>query len=461
MSANNPETPTADDLVLARLLDAPKALVFEAWTNPQRLAAWWGPDGFANPVCEADARPGGAIRIHMRAPDGIIYRMGGTFHEVVASERLVFTSVALDDAGESMFEVLNTVEFAEEDGRTRLTVRARVLRARNPAETAPYLAGMQEGWTQSLGRLATATSSREILTTRLIGAPRDLVWKAWTEPEHLAQWWGPQGFSNTFHTFDLRPGGEWRFTMRGPDGTDYQNRMIFAEIEAPARLVLDHVSGPRFRAEATFTDRDGQTELSFRMTFASVEEFERMKGVVIDGNRQTFDRLEDQAALLSGPTLAISRNYDAPRDLVWKAWTEPERLAQWWGPQGLAMSDVRLDLRAGGLFHYSMTTPEGHRMWGKFVYRDIVAPQRLAFVASFSDQDAGTRRPPMGATWPLEVLNLVTFTEQDGRTMVTLQGVPIHATDEERRTFEGGLASMRQGFAGTLDQLETYLAKRT
>ena len=127
-------------------------MVFRAWTDPERLKRWWGPKGFTNPVCEVDVRPGGAIRIDMRAPDGVVYPMTGTFIEIVEPERLVFTSSALDNNGEPLFEVLNTVTFAEEGGKTKLTVHARVSKVKG--EAAPHLAGMEQGWSMTLDRLA-------------------------------------------------------------------------------------------------------------------------------------------------------------------------------------------------------------------------------------------------------------------------------------------------------------------
>jgi uncharacterized protein YndB with AHSA1/START domain len=140
------------ELITTRIFDAPREVVFRAWTDPERLKRWWGPKNFTNPVCEVDVRPGGAIRIHMRAPDGVIYPMTGTFHEVVEPERLVFTSSALDNHGEPLFEILNTVTFAEEGGKTKLTLRATVSKVRG--EAAPHLAGMEQGWSMTLDRLA-------------------------------------------------------------------------------------------------------------------------------------------------------------------------------------------------------------------------------------------------------------------------------------------------------------------
>jgi len=139
------------DLVITRVFDAPREQVFRAWTDTRHMAQWWGPKGFTNPVCELDVRVGGAIRIHMRAPNGVVYPMSGVFEEITEPERLVFVSSALDENGNSMFDVLNTVTFAEQRGKTTLTLQARVIKA--TAQAPQYLKGMEAGWSQSLDRL--------------------------------------------------------------------------------------------------------------------------------------------------------------------------------------------------------------------------------------------------------------------------------------------------------------------
>jgi uncharacterized protein YndB with AHSA1/START domain len=146
-----PAQSTEWDLVMTRVFDAPRELVFKVWTETKHLAQWWGPKGFTNPVCEMDVRTGGNIRIHMRAPDGVVYPMTGVFQEIVAPERLVFVSSALDDKGNPMFDVLSTVTFAEQRGMTTLTLQLRVIRT--TAAAPQYLKGMEMGWTQSLDRL--------------------------------------------------------------------------------------------------------------------------------------------------------------------------------------------------------------------------------------------------------------------------------------------------------------------
>jgi uncharacterized protein YndB with AHSA1/START domain len=158
----------------------------------------------------------------------------------------------------------------------------------------------------------------------------------------------------------------------------------------------------------------------------------------------------------------ISRTFDAPRKLVWKALTEAEALAQWWGPKGASIRVIKLEMRPGGLFHYSMQYRPGHEIFGRFVYREIAAPERLVYVSSFSDANGGIAPAPfpqLGDHWPREVLNNLTLTEQGGKTTLTLRGGPINATEEGRKAFADMRDSMRQGFGGTFDKLDDYLAK--
>ena len=144
-------TTTQNELTLTRIIHAPRALVWKVWTDSQHMAQWWGPRGFTNPVCRLDVRPGGSIRIDMRAPDGVVYPMTGTYNEIVEPRLLVFTSDALDKNGKPLFKVFNTITFAEQDGNTKLIMHASV--SNITPEAAPYLAGMETGWTQSLERL--------------------------------------------------------------------------------------------------------------------------------------------------------------------------------------------------------------------------------------------------------------------------------------------------------------------
>ena len=153
----------------------------------------------------------------------------------------------------------------------------------------------------------------------------------------------------------------------------------------------------------------------------------------------------------------IARTFDAPRELAWKAWAERERLMQWFGPKGFAMTAAKLDFRPGGTFLYALRMPDGKEMWGKFVYCEIVRPERIAWINSFSDAKGGVTRHPFNAGWPLEMLTTVTLAEQAGKTTVTIEWSPLNASAEEMQTFDAGRPSMQQGWGGTFEQLAAYL----
>jgi len=137
---------------------------------------------------------------------------------------------------------------------------------------------------------------REIVTTRVLNAPRERVFEAFSDPAHLAQWWGPKGFTNTFGEFDLRPGGTWRFVMHGPNGADYQNHSVFIEVTKPERVVFQHVSPPRFQFSLTLAEQAGKTHVTWRMVFETAAERDKVAPIAVEGNEQNLDRLE---ALLS------------------------------------------------------------------------------------------------------------------------------------------------------------------
>lgn len=149
---------------------------------------------------------------------------------------------------------------------------------------------------------------RAIVTTRVFDAPRELVWSAWTDPNHLAQWWGPNGFTTTTSAYDLRPGGTWRFVMHGPDGRDYQNLVTFDEIVKPERLVYRHgddVEPVQFHTTVTFEDLGGKTRLTLRAQFPTADARDRVvkEYGAAEGAVQTIERLADYLATsLAQPT---------------------------------------------------------------------------------------------------------------------------------------------------------------
>lgn len=155
----------------------------------------------------------------------------------------------------------------------------------------------------------------------------------------------------------------------------------------------------------------------------------------------------------------ISRLFDASRDRVWDGWTKRDQLMQWFGPAGCTMTVATLDLRPGGLFHYCMRMAGGQEMWGKFAYREIVPPQRIILVNSFSDPNAGITRHPYSPSWPREMLSTTVLDEQGDQTMLTIRWQPLDPSEEERKTFDSSHDSMKMGWTGTFDQLAAYLGK--
>ena len=141
---------------------------------------------------------------------------------------------------------------------------------------------------------------REIVSTRLIDASRELVFKAWTDPSHLVHWWGPKDFTNTFHEFDPTPGGRWRFVMHGPDGRDYKNEIIFVEVIEPELVIFDHTSGPAYHGTATFNEEAGKTRVTYHMLFETEALQAKFKTLVVSANEELFDRLEFELQRMKG-----------------------------------------------------------------------------------------------------------------------------------------------------------------
>ena len=142
---------------------------------------------------------------------------------------------------------------------------------------------------------AESTFEREFVHSRLIDAPRERLFRAFAQPEHLAKWWGPDGFSNTFDTFDLRVGGQWRFVMHGPDGTDYPNEMVFRELVVPERVVLEHLgSVHHFFLTITLTEQAGKTLVGWRQVFDTAQHKASVAHFVVQANEQNLTRLANE-----------------------------------------------------------------------------------------------------------------------------------------------------------------------
>ena len=260
---------------ISRVIDAPREFVFNAWTE--------------------------------RHPNK------GAYRELVQPERLVMTmdcseypaewharlnkQLGRKTGGKPIGKVVMAAIFDDLNGKTKLTIRTSFDSA--AIRDALLSLGMREGWARTLERLAEvltkSVAEREIVTTRVFDAPRELVFEAWTDRRSVARWWGPAGFTNTIHELDARPGGVWRFDMRGPDGVVQQNKMVFLEVVKPERLAYDQVSGPKFRVAAAFKEQGRKTKVTMRLIFVTAAELAAAveKLGAVEGARQTLQRLAE------------------------------------------------------------------------------------------------------------------------------------------------------------------------
>ncbi|MBL7925100.1 MAG: SRPBCC family protein [Bacteroidia bacterium] len=148
--------------------------------------------------------------------------------------------------------------------------------------------------------ILNTTPDCEIVSTRIFHAERAQLFRAWSEPGHLQNWWGPKGFTNTFHAFDFRVGGKWSFIMHGPDKGNYANECEFIKIEEPVLIAWKRHTPPLFQVVATFEEIPaGQTRLVFKMLFETADACEKLKKIVVDKNEENFDRLESELSKMS------------------------------------------------------------------------------------------------------------------------------------------------------------------
>jgi len=260
-------------LVIERTLDAPVELVWRALTDKDNIKHW------SFDIREFEPRVGFEFQFYGGdKTTRYLHRCRVT--DAVPNKRLAYTWRYEGHAGDSLV----TFELFSEGKKTRLRLTHEGL------DTFPKLpafakANFGAGWTEITGSLKSFVETRrseklvgdrEIAATRILDAPRELVWKVWTDPDHIAKWWGPNGFTTTTYTMELKPGGVWRYVMHGPDGRDYQNKVTYLEVVEPERLVYtlgggDDVEPVSHHVTVTFADLGGKTRIDMRMVFASAE----------------------------------------------------------------------------------------------------------------------------------------------------------------------------------------------
>ncbi len=269
----------------------PPARVFRAWSDPAAKAAWFrGPDEWSRGPGSLDFREGGEERISGGPKGGPVHTCAARYHDIVANRRLVYVyDMYMDDARMSVS--VASVEFFPDSGGTRLVFTEHAVFLDGEDGTA----SREQGTGELLGNLAAHLEQEaafEIVSSRVFDAPPAALFAAWADPDRLARWWGPKGFRNTHHQFELRPGGEWRLTMHGPDGTDFPNRWTYEEV-GPTRIVARQHSHP-FILTATFDEDDGGTRLTWLMRFESDAHCRQVRTYAAPANEEMFDRLADE-----------------------------------------------------------------------------------------------------------------------------------------------------------------------
>jgi uncharacterized protein YndB with AHSA1/START domain len=167
----------------------------------------------------------------------------------------------------------------------------------------------------------------------------------------------------------------------------------------------------------------------------------------------------DAGAPVNDDAFVISRVLQARCESVFYAWADSEQLLRWFVPRGFTITPKTVDIRARGVFHYAMGTPDGKTVWGRWAFREVAVPARIVFDATFSDEAGGLTRNPWAVGWPEHVLTTVNFAEHDGRTTLTMFAVPIDATAAEHAVFRAGHAPMHSGWSAMLEQLAQHLVK--
>lgn len=314
----------------------------------------------------------------------------------------------------------------------------------------------------------TKPQANEIYLERIYDAPVEIVWDAWVDPAQAAHWWGPRGFTLTTYSKELRVGGQWRYTMHGPDGTDYPNIATYHEIDEHKSLVYDHGATddtpPLFRVTVYFTAVGKKTLMEMTMSLATAEAATQTRQFIKQaGGESTWDRFAEYlgAQIEHKERFVINRSFAAPIDVMYDMWTKAEHFSKWLPPTGFTMSFMRADLHEGGSSFYKMTNGSNITMYGRAFYLEMSKPNRLVYTQQFCDEHENISRHPMAPTWPETMQTTVEFTaESENQTRVTVTWEPVgDFTGAELQAFINERRGMTMGWTGSFDKLEALLFK--
>lgn len=294
-----------------------------------------------------------------------------------------------------------------------------------------------------LEKLTEDAQDRQLLAVRVLNAPKERVYEAWTNPLHLALWWGPKGFTNTFEVFEPVVGGQWKFVMHAPQGGNYPNECRFIELSAD-RIIIQHVSKPHFYLIASFEETGkNRTRITFRQVFPTADECDKVKSFAVEANEQNLDRLEMVLQkLMSEKKLFLTRVFEAAPRNLFNAWTQEELLQNWWGPHGFTNPVCKVDAKPGGSLLIHMQSPDGMIFPMHGYIQKLEIPKLLVFTTSAFEDDNGIDQ--------IESLNTVYFDEVDGKTALSLQVLLLRSNP----TADEALDGMEEGWKQSFDKLE-------
>ena len=316
---------------------------------------------------------------------------------------------------------------------------------------------------------------QEVIVTRMIHAPRELVFKTVTDPILVPQWWGPRRFSTKVHKMVVIPGGIWRFLQRDKEGKEYGFHGVYHDVVIPERLVYtmeyEGMPGHVTLNIDKFTEHDGITIMTSHTIFQSVEDRDQMlQWGMEEGVSETTNRLNELLANDykhereektmthheghegNGKSLIITRVFNVPLKHVWRRWTDPDEFKCWWGPREFTAPYARVDFRIGGKYLASMRGPDGKEYWSTGTYKEIIEPNRIVYTDSFSDEH-GNIVPAsyygMTSDMPIEMEVEVTFEDIGGKTRMILEHCGLPEGEE--------LDNAREGWSQSFDKLEECL----
>jgi len=308
-----------DELTIARFFDAPRERVWKAWTEPERMKKWWGPQYFTAPVINIDLRAGGKYLYCMRGPDNKDYWSTGVYREIVPMERLVLTDSFADEKGNVVpasyygmtgdwpRELLVTVTFEEIGSMTKMHLKQEGIPSGQMRDLT------RAGWSGSFDKLAESIvpidrtriiaepGKQEIIITRVFDAPRKLVFQAYTDHNLITQWWGPERFTTSIDKLSAKPGGAWRFVQNDRKGNIFAFHGVYHDVVSPARIVdtFEYEGRPGHVSleTTTFEEFEGKTRVTNRSTFQSVADRDEMiEADMEEGVMETNARLAELLA---------------------------------------------------------------------------------------------------------------------------------------------------------------------